>query len=154
MKRNVEVLGATMVSLTTQNLGKVTLLRCAGRIVAGDEDRLRYAVLTHRYNRIVVLDLAEVSAMDAAGLGMLISLRAWASATGKELRLLNLTPRVQAVLELTNLMSAFEVCSVREMMEILCLLTDQALLHDKSSAFIYMIPEEARKELPSRLNGS
>jgi anti-anti-sigma factor len=69
---------------------------------------------------MVVLDLAEVSAVDAAGVGMLVLLRLWANATGTKLKLMNLTPRVEEVLQLTKLRSAFEVCSVREMMDLLC----------------------------------
>jgi anti-sigma B factor antagonist len=112
-----------MLSLTIHNLGKVTLFRCAGRITAGDGDVLRNAILTPLHQRTVVLDLAEVSAVDAAGLGILVSLRTWAHATGTELKLLNVTPRVEQVLELTNLRSVFEVCSVRDMIDLLCRLT-------------------------------
>jgi len=62
--------------------------------------------------------------VDAAGLGILVSLRTWAHAMGTELKLLNVTPRVEEVLELTNLKSVFEVCSVRDMIDLLCRLTD------------------------------
>jgi anti-sigma B factor antagonist len=111
---------ATMLSLTIQKLGDVTLFQCAGRITAGDGDILRIAVRTLSRVRTIVIDLAEVSAIDAAGLGMLVSLRTWATATGTELKLMNLTPRVEEVLQLTNLRAAFEICSVREMMDLLC----------------------------------
>ena len=114
-----------MLSLNIHNLGKVTLFRCAGRITAGDGDVLRNAILTPLHKRTVVLDLADISAVDAAGLGILVSLRTWAHATGTELMLLNVTPRVEEVLELTNLRSVFEVCSVRDMIDLLCRLTGQ-----------------------------
>jgi anti-sigma B factor antagonist len=112
--------GAPMLSLKIQNLGDVTVFQCAGRITAEDENAFRKAVLAESHVRMVVLDLAEVSAVDAAGLGMLVAVRAWAKATGTELKLMNLTPRVEEVLQLTNLRSAFEVCSVREMFDLLC----------------------------------
>lgn len=111
---------ANMLSLTIQKLGDVSVFQCAGRLTAGDGDILRIAVRTQSRVRTVVLDLAEISAVDAAGLGMLVSLRAWAKSTGTELKLMNLTPRVEEVLELTHLRPAFEVCSVREMMDLLC----------------------------------
>lgn len=111
---------ANMLSLTIQKLGDVSVFQCAGRLTAGDGDILRLAVRTQSRVRTVVLDLAEISAIDAAGLGMLVSLRAWAKSTGTELKLMNLTPRVEEVLELTHLRAAFEVCSVREMMDLLC----------------------------------
>jgi anti-sigma B factor antagonist len=112
--------GTTMLNLRIHNLGDVAVLRCAGRITADDRDRLRDAVLAQADIRIAVLDLAEVSAVDAAGLGMLLALRTWADATGKQLKLMSLTQRVEEVLELTNLRSQFEFCSVADMVDLLC----------------------------------
>ena len=109
-----------MLNLKIQNLGDVTVFRCAGRITADDADGLRKAVLAQSQLRVAVLDLAEISAVDAAGLGMLAGLRNWAKAAGKQLKLMNIVPRVDEVLEITHLRSAFEICSVREMMDLLC----------------------------------
>lgn len=109
-----------MLKLTIQMLGDLCVFHCAGRILANDEDFLRPAVRSQACLRAVVLDLAEVSAIDAAGVGMLVSLREWAESTHVQLKLINLTPRVEEVLRLTNLIDAFEVCSVREMVDLLC----------------------------------
>ena len=114
-----------MLSLIIHNLGELTVFRCAGRIIAGDGDALRHAVLTQPHMRVAVLDLAEITAVDAAGLGLLVSLWTWAHETGTELKLLNLSPRVKEVLELTNLKSVFEVCLVRDLMELMCRADDQ-----------------------------
>lgn len=116
----------TMLSVTIQKLGDVSVFQCAGRLTAGDEHILRIAVRTQSRIRTIVLDLAEISMVDAAGLGMLVSLRAWAKSTGTELKLMNLNPRVEEVLRVTNLSSAFEVCSVREMMDLFCRATKTA----------------------------
>jgi hypothetical protein len=70
---------------------------------------------------IAVLDLAEINAMDAAGIGILVSLHWWAKTTAARLKLMNLTPRVEDLLELFNLRSVFEICSVPEMLGLLCL---------------------------------
>jgi anti-anti-sigma factor len=109
-----------MLSFTTQNLGDVTVFRCAGRITADSGNQLQNEVVNRTDAREVVLDLAEVSAVDAAGLGVLVSLRTWAETTGRRLKLMNLLPRVEKVLELTHLRSAFDVCSLREMLDLLC----------------------------------
>jgi anti-anti-sigma factor len=114
-----------MLSLTTLKLGDVTVFRCAGRIAAGASNILKEAVMNGPHDRIVVLDLAEVSAVDAAGLGALVSLQKWANANGARLKLMNLVPLVDEVLELTNLRSAFEVCSVEDMLDLLCRATKQ-----------------------------
>ena len=117
-----------MLNLRIHNLGDVAVLRCAGRITAEDRDCLRDAVLAQPQIRIAVLDMAEVSAVDAAGLGMLVSLRTWADATGKQLKLMNLTPRVEEVLELTNLRPKFEFCSVADMVDLLCRAMSESVL--------------------------
>ena len=109
-----------MLTLKIQNLGDVTVFRCAGRITADDVDGLRKAVQAQSQLRVAVLDLAEISAVDAAGLGMLAGLRNWAKYAGKQLKLMNIVPRVEEVLELTNLRSAFEILSVREMLDLIC----------------------------------
>jgi anti-anti-sigma factor len=109
-----------MLNITIQKLGDVSVFHCSGRIAAGEEERLRAAVRNQARSRTIVLDLAEVTAIDAAGVGMLVSLRAWSQASGSELKLMNLNSRVEKVLRLTKLRSAFEVCSVREMMDLLC----------------------------------
>jgi hypothetical protein len=70
--------------------------------------------------RAVILDLADINAVDARGLGVLVSLRAWAKETGTALKLMNMHPRVEKLIELTNLKSAFGICSAREMLDLIC----------------------------------
>ena len=128
--------GETMLSLTIQNLGDVTVFQCSGRITADDKGVLQRAVLTQPHIRTAVLDLADVSAVDAAGLGMLVGLRSWAKATGTELKLMNITARVEEVLQVTRLRSAFEVCSVREMIDLLCRASRHALPLEATTAAV------------------
>ena len=109
-----------MLSLRIQKLEDATVIRCAGRMFIPYAEVLRNAVLGQPGIRTLVLDLADVIAVDAAGLGMLASLRAWAKETSTALKLMNVTPKVEKWLELTNLKSAFEVCSGREMLALLC----------------------------------
>jgi anti-anti-sigma factor len=109
-----------MLSLRIQKLGDATVIRCAGRLVIPYADILRNAALRQRRIRTLVLDLADIIAVDAAGLGMLASLRAWGKETGTALKLMNVTPKVEKLFELTDLKSAFEVCSGREMLALLC----------------------------------
>jgi len=111
---------ATKLNLTIQILGDAAVLRCSGRITVEDSEELREAVLAPTQIRTVVLDLAGVSSVDAAGLGALVSLRNWATETGTHFKLMNLAPLVEEVLEITNLKQQFEVCSVSEMLDLLC----------------------------------
>jgi anti-sigma B factor antagonist len=114
-----------MLQITTHNLGNATIFCCTGRITVEDADLLRMTVVNAPLS-IAVLDLAEVAAMDAAGVGVLVSLRWWAKTTGARLKLMNLTPRVEDLLELFNLRSTFEICSVPEMLGLLCLAFEQS----------------------------
>jgi len=109
-----------MLSLRIQQLGDVTIVHCAGRIAFPDAPGLRAAILERLRTRTLVLDLVETVAIDAAGLGVLVSLRAWATQTKKSLKLMNVTPRVEQLLQLTKLKSSFEVCSAEEMLDLLC----------------------------------
>jgi len=115
-----------MLSLTIQKLGDTTVIPCAGRLVIPYAEVLRNAALRQRGIRTLVLDLADIIAVDAAGLGMLVSLQAWAKETRTALKLMNVTPKVEEMLELTNLKSAFEVCSGREMLALLCRAINQS----------------------------
>jgi anti-anti-sigma factor len=109
-----------MLIFAVHNLGDTALFRCAGRFVSGEEENLQKAVLSQSRARTVVVDLAEVGTIDAGGIGVLVSLRGSAQSKGIGFKLMNLNPRVEEVLELTHLREFFEVCSVREMLELLC----------------------------------
>lgn len=123
-----------MLSLTVHNLGDVTVFRCAGQIAFGSGDSLRTAISTQSRTRIAVLDLAGITAIDAAGLGILLSMRARALASGVELKLMNLTPKVEELLELTNLRSAFKVLSAAEMLDLLCRALHQSRSEETTAA--------------------
>ena len=109
-----------MLNLTIRVLGDAAIFRCEGRIVFPDAEKLRVAVMTHPRIRSAVLDLAEIKAIDAAGLGMLVALRAWSKTTTTTLKLMNLNQKVEHLLELTHLMPLFDICSVGEMLDLFC----------------------------------
>lgn len=109
-----------MLSLRIQQLGDVTIVHCGGRIAFPDACGLRVALLQQIRTRTLVLDLVDTVAIDAAGLGVLVSLRTWAKQTNRGLKLMNVTPMVEQLLQLTKLKSAFEVCSGEEMLDLLC----------------------------------
>jgi anti-anti-sigma factor len=109
-----------MLSFTINNLGDVAIFECKGRMTLEGGDALRNAVLNQPYVQVVVLDLKEIRDIDAAGLGVLASLRGWAKATGTDLKLMNITPRVEKALALTGLKSVFTICSAREMIDLWC----------------------------------
>ena len=109
-----------MLNATAQKLGDSTVLRCQGRIVIGEAYAiLRNAVLRQTYTRTLILDLAQVDRIDAGGLGVLLGLREWACSRAIRFQLMNVTNRVEHVLELTKLDRVFEFCSVEDMFQLL-----------------------------------
>src|SRR5215467_4696575 len=109
---------SSMLNVTVQNLGDASVLHCQGRILFGNKN-LYYTAISQTSAGMLVLDLAQVDGIDAGGLGVLLELRTWAYANGIQLRLLNVMPAVQRVLDSTRLNLIFEVCSVPEMFHLL-----------------------------------
>lgn len=99
-----------MLHVSVEDLGENVILHCAGRIVRGDETGILCAALRQR-GRNIMVDLSEVKAIDAAGVGALISLRA----AGIYLQLLNPTKAVREVLRITKLDTVFEISSAPQM---------------------------------------
>jgi anti-anti-sigma regulatory factor len=68
-----------MLNVTVENIGELAVVECEGRIVQSEAAfKLRKAVTSQTDARIVVLELSEVNAIEAGGLGMLVFLRQWA----------------------------------------------------------------------------
>ena len=82
-----------MLEIATHNLGNATIFQCRGGITVEHAHLLRMTVLKHVALRTAVLDLTGVTAIDAAGVGILVALRWWARTTGTRLKLMNLTVR-------------------------------------------------------------
>jgi len=95
-----------MLTVTVQNKDSDNgvVLQCQGRIVRGHETAVLCAAVGQR-GRNVILDLAGVDAIDAAGVGALVSLQA----SGIYLTLLHPTAPVREVLRVTQVESIFEI---------------------------------------------
>jgi len=132
-----------MLSLTTQKLGDITIVHCVGRIAFPDTHELRSVLSGQLDTRMIVLNLVDTVAIDASGLGMLVSVRTCVKKTGRTLKLMNVTPWVERLLRLTNLQSEFEICTVREMLDLLC-----RALHHAESVFPATAATSADVSLP------
>ena len=90
----------------------VTVLQCNGRVVFGEEStalRDKVKELIAEGNKKIVLNLGGVSYIDSGGLGVLVSLFTSAKASGGDIKLANLTQRVGDLLQITKLLTVFEV---------------------------------------------
>jgi anti-anti-sigma factor len=88
---------------------KVTTVRCHGRLVNDTASQLKdFVKPLIPQGGSIVLDLTDVTFLDSLGLGTLVGLKVSAIHEGYcTLKLVNLTPRVQELLRLTNLTKLF-----------------------------------------------
>ena len=111
-----------MLSLHVENIADMAIVECEGRIVQSDAAfKLREAVTSQRNVRIVVLDLSEVSAIEAGGLGMLWFLLRWANEHAIQLKLFNPTNFVLERLQRANSLLQFDIATREEVMALLAL---------------------------------
>jgi anti-anti-sigma factor len=92
------------LNVTVESARGVVTVCCQGRLVRGQEPALLGAVI-QQHGRDITLDLSGVTAIDAAGIGALVSLQA----AGTYLRLVGPSLAVRQVLRLTGLDSVFEI---------------------------------------------
>ena len=100
------------VKLTTRQVGDVTVVDAVGRITLGDgastfRDNIRD--LANGGNKKLLLNLAEVSYIDSSGIGEMVAGFTKITNIGGQVKLLNLTKRVQDLLQITKLYTVFEV---------------------------------------------
>lgn len=98
-----------MLKVHTTKFGNVALVCVEGRIVCGETDALRTAVLTQADVSVVLLNLARVNTIDAAGLGVMLELREETESKGIEFRLEHVTQLVRRILEITKLDYVFKI---------------------------------------------
>jgi len=89
----------------------VSILDLSGRIVLGEGDmqiKERIRDLLADGQRKILLNLADVSYIDSAGLGALISSYTTVKRENGKLKLVNLTKRIQDLLAITKLITVFD----------------------------------------------
>jgi anti-sigma B factor antagonist len=89
----------------------VSVLDLSGKIVLGEGDgqiRDRIKDLLADGQRKILLNLGDITYIDSAGLGALISSYTTTKREGGHLRLVNLTKRIQDLLAITKLITVFD----------------------------------------------
>ncbi len=99
------------LKLTTRTNDGILVVECIGRIVFGEESSLMRETVKKAVseNNRIVLNLGEVNYIDSGGLGTLVALRTTAQNAGGTIKLANLTKRVGDLLQVTNLLTVFDV---------------------------------------------
>lgn len=99
------------LKMNTRSIQGVMVVDCSGRIVFGEES----AGLRETVKKLlaqspkVVLNLREVNYVDSGGLGALVSLFTTARNAGGAVKLASVTRRVVDLLQLTKLVTIFEM---------------------------------------------
>ena len=104
------------LKLTTRTVQGILVVNCDGRIVFGEESALLRDTakkLLTQSNQLV-LNLGGVTYIDSGGLGTLVALYTTAHNAGGAIKLSNLTPRVGDLLQVTKLLTIFEVFETEE----------------------------------------
>src|SRR5579863_6578953 len=98
------------LSLETREVGRVTIVRCNGRIVAGSEsESLRaHVAWLLRDRRSIVLHLGEVGFIDSSGLGTIVRTLTSSRQVRGDLKLCNVPEHVLKVLEMSRLTTLLE----------------------------------------------
>lgn len=89
----------------------VSVLDLSGKIVLGEGDvqvKERIKDLLADGQRKILLNLGDVSYIDSAGLGSLIGSYTTTKREGGQLKLVNLTKRIQDLLAITKLITVFD----------------------------------------------
>ena len=102
--------------MSTRTVHGVMVVDCSGRVVFGEES----ATLRDTVKKLiaqspnVVLNLKEVNFIDSGGLGTLVSLFTTARNAGGAVKLASLSQRVGDLLQVTKLLTIFEVFNSEE----------------------------------------
>jgi anti-sigma B factor antagonist len=108
--------GAAVLSLQTREIGRVTVIQCAGRIVLGDPSESLRAHVTHllRDRRALVLHLGEVGFIDSSGLGTIVRLLTATRQSRGDLKLCSVPAPVQKLLKMTTTQRLFDIHETEE----------------------------------------
>jgi anti-sigma B factor antagonist len=105
--------GITMsLKITNSEVDGVTLVALNGRIVLGEEstalrEKLKGFIAGGKQK--IVLNMAEIDYIDSSGLGALVAAHLSAKNAGASIRLCNLGKKFHEVMQLTKLLTIFDV---------------------------------------------
>jgi anti-sigma B factor antagonist len=100
------------MTANTRQSGSVTIVDISGRIVLGEESAaLRQLVcdLLSKGHKNILFNLVDVNYIDSSGLGNLVGSFTSVRKQGGELKLLNLTNKVQDLMQITRLYTVFDI---------------------------------------------
>ncbi|MFI5094112.1 MAG: STAS domain-containing protein [Candidatus Acidiferrum sp.] len=100
------------LKMTNREVDGVSVVALDGRIVLGEESnalREKVKSLIAEGKKKVVLNMANITFIDSAGLGTLVAAHHSAKSQGAALKLAHLGAKFQEVLQITKLLTVFDV---------------------------------------------
>lgn len=100
------------LNISERQAGDVTVLDLGGKITIGEGSvSLRGAIrrLIEEGKKKILLNLRGVSYVDSSGIGELVSSYTTVNREGGQLKLLNLSPKIQDLMTITKLLTVFDV---------------------------------------------
>lgn len=100
------------LKISNREMDGVAVVQLEGRIVLGEESnalRERVKSLLASGQKKIVLNMSNVTYIDSAGLGTLVASHHSAKSQGAALKLSNLGAKFQEVLQVTKLLTVFDV---------------------------------------------
>ncbi|MFZ0821076.1 MAG: STAS domain-containing protein [Candidatus Acidiferrales bacterium] len=100
------------LTFRTERQPDALILHCTGALIAESAPLLKSRVkeILPREKRIV-LDLAQLTRMDSAGIGVLVGLYVSARKANCDFQLTNISAPIRDLLGVTHLLSVFESCA-------------------------------------------
>jgi anti-sigma B factor antagonist len=104
------------LKLSSRAVQGVMVVDCNGRIVFGEESAALREFIKNLLaeQKQIVINLANVNYIDSGGLGTMVGLYTSARNSGGTVKLANLTKRVGELLQVTKLLTVFEVYDSEE----------------------------------------
>ena len=99
------------MQIAERESGTVTVLDLSGKITMGEDGNLlkdKLQSLLHQGKKNILFNLGQVSYVDSAGLGAIVSAYTTVTREGGSLKLANVTKKLQDLLSITKLLTVFE----------------------------------------------
>jgi len=100
------------ITISRRNVDDIKILDCSGKIVLGQGTMtIRNMVrdIITAGGKKIILNLADVSYVDSSGIGELVSTYTTVTSSGGQLKLLNLTKKIEQLLVITKLLTVLQV---------------------------------------------
>jgi anti-sigma B factor antagonist len=101
------------LKMANREVDGVSVVALDGRIVLGEESnalRKKLKSLIAEGKKKIILNMDNIKYIDSSGLGALVAAHCSAKTQGASLRLCHLGSKFQQVMQITKLLTVFEVC--------------------------------------------